>query len=64
MAYLDMDARREYVREYKKTTYKQWKIDLHRTDDADIIEFLGQQENKQAYVKELIRKDMKKHRRD
>lgn len=60
MAYHDMDARREYVREYKKANYKQWKIDLHRTDDSDIIEFLEQQKNKQAYVKELIRQDMKR----
>jgi hypothetical protein len=36
------------------------KLDLNRNTDSDIIDFLDQCENKQGYIKRLIRKDMKK----
>ena len=35
-------------------------IRLSRKYDADILEFLGMMENKQGYIKELIRADMAK----
>lgn len=35
-------------------------LKLNKTTDADIIEMLEQQENKQGFIKELLRKYMKK----
>ena len=35
-------------------------IKLVKTKDADIIQKLESQENKQGYIKQLIRKDMEK----
>lgn len=36
-------------------------LKLHEVHDADIIAMLKKQENVNGYLKELIRKDMKKH---
>lgn len=58
--YKDPDARRQYVNEYKKKTYKAFRVDLHKVDDADIIEFLATKDSRQGYIKDLIREDMKK----
>lgn len=35
-------------------------LKLNKTTDADIIELLAQQENKQGFIKELLRDYMKK----
>lgn len=35
-------------------------LKLNKTTDADIIELLAQQENKQGFIKELLREYMKK----
>ena len=63
MAYKDVEGRRQYINQYQATKLKQWKIHLHKEHDADIIEYLDGMDNKQGYVKDLIREDMKKHRR-
>lgn len=47
-------------KKYQKKSIKQVKIDLNLNTDADIIEFLETVENRQGYLKELIRKDMRK----
>ena len=46
--------------------WKRWKdnyvtpsIRLHKIKDGDIIKRLGEVDNKQGYIKELIRKDIK-----
>lgn len=44
---------------YNAKHVKQFKMNLNKNTDADIIEHLETKENKQGYVKELIRKDMK-----
>lgn len=38
----------------------QFKMKLNKSTDHDIIERLSQQKNKQGYIKELIRNDLKK----
>ena len=58
--YNDPDARRQYLNDYKKTNYKAFRIDLHKVDDADIIEYLATKDSRQGYLKALIRQDMKK----
>lgn len=45
--------------EYNATHVKQFKIALNKKTDEDIINHLATKKNKQGYVKELIRKDMK-----
>lgn len=45
---------------YDKNNTVQIKMKLNKNTDADIIEFLGTVENRQGYLKELIRNDMKK----
>lgn len=39
-------------------------IKLNTKNDADIIEYLNNQSNKQGYIKELIRKDMERQKED
>lgn len=50
----------KYETEYTKTKCRQITLMLNRINDADIIEYLDTLENKNGYLKELIRKDMTK----
>lgn len=43
---------------YDSTNTTRVYIKLNTKNDADIIEYLNKQGNKQGYIKELIRKDM------
>ena len=52
--------KKEYDLKYHQNNYKQFKINLHIEYDLDIIQHLAKQDNKQRYIKKLIRKDMKK----
>ena len=45
---------------YDAKTAKYISLKLNRNTDADLIEQLESQENIQAYLKRLIREDMKK----
>jgi hypothetical protein len=47
------------VAEWDKANTVQIKMKLQKSTDADILLHLSQQANKQGYIKELIRKDMK-----
>lgn len=42
----------------KKMNYKGYYIKLNVNDDADIIERLDHQKNRQGYIRELIRTDI------
>ena len=44
---------------YNKENTVQISLKLNRSTDADLIESLNRIANKQGYIKELIRKDMK-----
>lgn len=48
------------VAKYDKKNTTGLYLKLNRTTDADIIELLAQQENKQGFIKELLREYMKK----
>ena len=48
--------------EHDKLHAKRVYIKLNKDNDADILDWLEQQPNKQGYIKQLIRKDMKKTR--
>lgn len=44
---------------YDKENTVQFKLKLHKVNDADIIEKLNSVDNKQGYIKRLIREDAK-----
>ena len=47
-------------RRYQAQNGKQYHLWMHGVHDADIIEQLAKQENKQGYIKALIRADIAK----
>ena len=60
-----MDEKRKAARvaasvKYNKANVKQIKLNLNLKTDADIIKALEAVPNKQGYIKELIRKDLKR----
>ena len=44
---------------YNDKMVVQFKMGLNKKTDADVIERLNQQDSKQGYIKDLIRKDIK-----
>lgn len=54
--------KKKYDLEYKNANLKQFTFTLNKEYDADIIEFLGILPNKTQFVKELIRKEIKKRK--
>ena len=52
----------ESVKEWRKRNLVQIGFMLNRNTDADIIGWLNSVDNKQGYLKDLIRHDMKKSR--
>jgi hypothetical protein len=58
MAYTEAHKRAQA--KYRREKATQVVIRLYGTD-ADMLEWLQSQENKQGYIKRLIRDDMKKH---
>ena len=53
------DAKRKAIQKYDAANTKQFHLKLNTKTDADIIDRLGQEENVQGYIKELIRSDIK-----
>lgn len=43
---------------YKSRVIRQYKIDLNRNTDGDIIAWLEGKDNRQGYIKRLIREDI------
>lgn len=43
---------------YHKRASRQYHLELHKENDADIIHKLETVDNKQGYIKALIRRDM------
>lgn len=54
------EAQRKAVSRYDKENTKSITVKLNRKTDADIIEWMDTKENRQGYIKEIIRKDMEK----
>ena len=52
--------KKEYDLKYHKDNYKQLKLNLHIEYDLDIIRHLNRKQNRSKYIKDLIRKDIKK----
>lgn len=49
----------EYNTQYNAENVRQLKLNLNKKTDADIIDHLATKSNKQGYIKDLIRNDMK-----
>lgn len=54
------DARKRAVSKYDASHTKQIKLKLNLETDKDILERLAEVENKQGYIKDLIRSDIKR----
>ena len=52
------EARKRAREKYNKANYKAYTFRFHKTHEADVIERLEEQLNKQGYIRELIKKDM------
>lgn len=50
----------KYVDQYQRENIQRVVVKLNRTRDADILEHLETQINKQGYIKALIRADIEK----
>ena len=59
MPYKDKEKRRSYQSKWCKDNTKGIYLKLTKTTDADILSWLSGLSNKQGYIKELIRADMK-----
>lgn len=46
---------------YRKEKCRKITLELNKTIDSDLLVWLDSQENKQGYLKQLIRDDMGKH---
>ena len=53
-------SQRKASAKYDAANTVQFKVKLNNKNDADIIEHLKNQPNKQGYIKDLIKEDMKK----
>lgn len=52
------DASKKSMARWDAEHTVQFKLKLNKTNDADIINKLNEVDNKQGYIKELIRKDI------
>ena len=52
------DAKRKANKKYKAANVSRVMVEFYPTD-ADLLEHINSQPNKQGYIKDLIRKDMK-----
>lgn len=55
----ETEAQKRAREKYEKTNTVQLKMKLNRNTDADILAKLESVDNKQGYIKELIRDDIK-----
>lgn len=55
-----LENKKKYDLQYAKENIKQIRFVLNKKSDKEIIDHLDKQENKNAYIKNLILKDMQK----
>ena len=59
MPYKNKDDQRAFQAQWDKENTKGIYIKLCKSTDADILSWLDNQKNKQGYIKELIRADIR-----
>lgn len=52
----------KYIEKYKKENYKRLVVDFNKVKDKDVLDYLASKDNMNAYIRELIRKDIKRHK--
>ena len=50
----------EYVKTYMKENVQQIKFTINKKTEGDLLKWVNYQDNKQGYIKNLIREDMEK----
>ena len=55
------EAQKRASMKYTKANTTRINLSLNNKNDADIISHLERQENKQGYIKRLIREDIERH---
>lgn len=55
-----LKAKREYIAAYDKEKRTSLLLKLNKVTESDLIEHLNRQPNKQGYIKNLIKEDIKK----
>lgn len=58
----DTRTRTQKKMDYNKAAMKQILLTLHKENEADLIEWLDTWENRNGYIKQLIRADMEAHK--
>lgn len=48
---------------YAQKALRQFKIDINRNTEPDLLEWIESQENKAGYIKRLIREDMERQQK-
>lgn len=56
---MEKKSRGAYMTKYDKENYRRYHFKLSLKNEKDLIKHLDKQDNMQAYIKELIKKDMK-----
>ena len=57
------EHQKQYNSGYVKENLRQFMLKVNRKLDPDMVEWLESKDNVQAYLKELIRKDMESNRK-
>ncbi|QWT17766.1 hypothetical protein KPC83_00970 [Collinsella sp. zg1085] len=57
------DAQKRATNNYRKKNIRNYNLSLSPVD-ADLIQWLDAQDNKQGYLKRLVREDMERKKRD
>lgn len=53
------EARLRANKKYADSHCKSFSVQLNKSTDADIIDHLGTKKNRQGYIKDLIRRDIR-----
>ncbi|MFR1698807.1 MAG: hypothetical protein ACLSU9_11085 [Anaerovoracaceae bacterium] len=56
-------AKPQYQKDYEKRAVKQYRFELNKNTDADIIAFLETVDNKQGTIKRLLREEIERKKR-
>ena len=54
------NKQKAYINEYNKENYRRFTVKLHKTLEPEMIAFLETKENVNAYLKDLIKREMEK----
>lgn len=50
---------KQYIQNWVKENYKRYEVKVNKKTEADLMKWLDSKSNRQVYIKDLIKKDMK-----